>query len=121
MTFVEDCKAAVDDKKVYGAILKDLSKAFDCLPYRLLISKLRAYGLTAKWCMLIVRYFSDRRQLVKIGNHKDSILCPFMFNAFQNDLMLKLEDGCNIYNYADYNTMAFNKSERAVRLNYNCE
>ena len=27
--FVEDCKAALDDKMVYGAILTDLSKAFD--------------------------------------------------------------------------------------------
>ncbi len=29
MKFVEDCKAALDDKIMYGAILTDLSKAFD--------------------------------------------------------------------------------------------
>ena len=57
--------------------------------------------------MLIASYFSDRRQLVKIGNHKGewntiskgapqgSILGPFMFNVFQNDLILKLEDLCH--------------------------
>ncbi len=33
MNFVEDCKAALDDKMVDGAILTDLSIAFDCLPY----------------------------------------------------------------------------------------
>ncbi len=31
--FVENCKAALDDKMVYGAILTDFSKAFDNLPY----------------------------------------------------------------------------------------
>ncbi len=32
-------------------------------------------------------------------------LGPFMFNVFQNNLILKLEDMCNIYNYADDNTI----------------
>ncbi len=32
MKFVEDCKAALDERKVCGALLTDLSKSFDCLP-----------------------------------------------------------------------------------------
>ncbi len=69
MKFVEDCKAALDERKVCGAFLTDLSKAFDCLPYRLLISKLKAYGMNKELCrlivsylLLIVSYFSDLRQ-----------------------------------------------------------
>ncbi len=38
---------------VPGAILTDLSKALDCLPYRLLLSKLRAYGLTPLNCKVM--------------------------------------------------------------------
>ncbi len=40
MKFVEDCKAALDERKVCGALLTDVLKECDCLPYRLLISKL---------------------------------------------------------------------------------
>ncbi len=66
--------------------------------------------------MLIASYFSDRKQLVKIGNHKGewntissgaqgSIFWVFYVYVFQNDLALKLEHMCNIYNYADDKTM----------------
>ena len=39
--FINICKKALDDGNVCMALLTDLSKAFDCLPYRLLICKLR--------------------------------------------------------------------------------
>ena len=42
---VEDWKALLDKHQVVGAMLLDLSKAFDCLPHRLLLAKLSAYGL----------------------------------------------------------------------------
>ena len=41
---VERWKNAVDKGKVFGALLTDLSKAFDCLPHELIIAKLNAYG-----------------------------------------------------------------------------
>ncbi len=44
LNFVEKCKVALDSTNVYGAVLTDLSKAFDSLLYRLTISKLHAYG-----------------------------------------------------------------------------
>ena len=43
--FINICKKALGGGNVCMALLTELSKAFDCLPYRLLISKLRAYGL----------------------------------------------------------------------------
>ena len=51
MKCVEDCTA-----EVCGALLTDLSKAFDCLPHGLLISKLKAYGMNEKSYRLIVSY-----------------------------------------------------------------
>ena len=32
--FVDKCKSALDNKKMYGSLMTDLSKAFDCLPPR---------------------------------------------------------------------------------------
>ena len=52
------------------AVLRDLSKAFDCLPHRLLIAKLKAYGVCSDSCMLMASYFQGRRQRVRIGNYK---------------------------------------------------
>ena len=42
---LEKWKGAVDDKKVFGAILTDLSKAFDCLSRELIIAKLKPTAL----------------------------------------------------------------------------
>ena len=41
---LEKWKNAVDKGKVFGALLTDLSKAFDCLPHELIIAELNAYG-----------------------------------------------------------------------------
>jgi hypothetical protein len=45
----------------------DLSKAFDCLPHKLLINKLDAYGVSESALKLIKNYLSNRKQCVKIG------------------------------------------------------
>ena len=41
---LEQWKKALDGKGTAGAILTDLSKAFDCLNHNLLIAKMAAYG-----------------------------------------------------------------------------
>ena len=41
---VEEWKENLDNNLIVGAVLTDLSKAFDCIPHDLLIAKLSAYG-----------------------------------------------------------------------------
>ena len=36
-------KSAIDNRKMFGALLTDLSRAFDCLSHDLLIAKLNAH------------------------------------------------------------------------------
>ena len=93
-----------------------LSHAFDCLPHRLLIPKMAAYGVSNNACTLIVNYLCGRQQRVKLcDTHSDwmtilkgapqgSIFGPFGYNVFSNDLLFYMNEYCTIYNYADDNT-----------------
>ena len=45
LRLVEQWRKSLENNKVAGAVLMDLSKTFDCLPHNLLIAKLAAYGL----------------------------------------------------------------------------
>ena len=79
-------KNALDDGNVCMALLTDLSKAFDCLPYKFLSCKLQAYGLSVNACKLLKSYFCERKQRVKLGDkYSDwlgSLMGPFIFNIF---------------------------------------
>ena len=54
--------------KDFGALLTDLSKAFDCLNHKLLTYKLNAYSLNIPALRLIHDYLSNRKQRIKIKN-----------------------------------------------------
>ena len=53
LKLVDDWKRALEKHSHVGAVLMDLSKAFDCLPHQLLVAKLKAYGVCGKSCALI--------------------------------------------------------------------
>ncbi len=55
-------KNALDSNNFACTILIDLSKAFDCVSLGLLITKLKAYGLTGDACRFMSSYLSGRFQ-----------------------------------------------------------
>ena len=117
LKIVEDWKQALDQNKYIAAVLMDLSKAFDCLPHKLLLLKLEAYGMSKSTLQLIENYLTNRKQCVKVGttlsNWQDiykgvpqgSILGPVLFNVFLNDIF-HFTTSSTLYNYADDNTLA---------------
>ena len=48
LVMVEKMKKTRDTKRVFAAVLTDLSKSFDCIPYGLLITKLNAFSVDKK-------------------------------------------------------------------------
>ena len=50
---LENWKSGVDKGKSLGALLTDLSKAFDCLSHELLLAKRHAYGFSIPALRLI--------------------------------------------------------------------
>ena len=57
-----------DQNKIIGAVLLDLSEAFNCIHYDILIAKLLTYGFDRKALKLIYSYLKGRKQSVRIQN-----------------------------------------------------
>ena len=66
LSLIEKWKIVLDSKGYGGAVLMDLSKAFDTITHDLLIAKLHAYGFSKESLKLIKSYLSNRWQKTKV-------------------------------------------------------
>ena len=109
---IEKWRQSRGSRGFFGALLTDMSKAFDCLPHDLLIDNPHTYGLDLPSLKLLHSYLTKRRRRLKINNTysswtdillgvpQDSILGTLLFNIFLCDLFLFYQT-FSIANYAD--------------------
>ena len=58
----EKWRKSLDEGYAFGALLTDLSKAFDSLPHELLIAKIYAYGLDIPSLKLLYSYMKTKSE-----------------------------------------------------------
>ena len=61
LILLEKWERSVDRSKTFGALLTQLSKAFDCLDHELLMAKFNAFGLNLPALRLTHDYLSNRK------------------------------------------------------------
>ena len=62
-----EIRKKLDQVGVFGALLTDLSKAFDCIPHDLVKAKLEVYILEIGALRLIHTYLINRKKRVKVN------------------------------------------------------
>ena len=115
LALIEKWRIILDKKGYGGAILMDLSKAFDTLNHDLIIAKLHAYGFSKSALKLVRSYLTNRWQRTKVNNSfsawvqlltgvpQGSIVGPLFFNIDLNDIFY-LEHDCDVCSFADDTT-----------------
>ena len=104
LNMFEKWKSPVDIGRVFGVLLTDLLKAFDCLILELFIATLNGYGFSLPALRLIHDCLSNSKQWTKIRNSYSSLfelmfrvsqgllLGQHLFNIFLADLVFVLKD-----------------------------
>lgn len=103
-------------------VLLDLQKAFDTVDHRLLLSKLKAFGMDLTAVGWLTSYLAERDQRVEVGGQlseampitcgvpQGSVLSPLLFLLYINDM--KSVCSSTLFLYADDSAILVSHKEK---------
>ena len=127
LEYFQEIHDAIDADHPVDAIYLDCKKAFDTVPHKRLLSKLRAYGISGKILKWIENFLSNRSQRVVVkgvlsdslpvfsGVPQGSVLSPVIFLIYINDLLDGIQSSGKLF--AD-DSKLFQENQRPQRPPY---
>lgn len=91
-------RKSLDNKKIASIVFMDLKKAFDLVDRKILMKMLNLIGIRGKTEEILLSYFTQRMQVVKVGSKvsnpieviygviQGSVLGSLLFNIFFNEI-----------------------------------
>jgi len=103
-TLINNILLSLNTKTLVGGLFYDLQKAFDCVNYEILLSKMKFYGITGVASKLMESYVWNRYQRVVINDYSSTwkevqhgdpqglVLGPLLFLIYISDLSKNISD-----------------------------